>query len=94
MSGAYAAPVSFATCVDWFFGKLVAFEANAQPALRTLAQRVVDGSVPELQEASAIRAKMNKKAIGKFLQVVVAAVARPDEQHRPSSLRSMLNSFV
>lgn len=80
--------------MDCFFGKLDTLCANASPALRFFAQRTADESDPDLSRASAIQVKTNAKKNGRVFRVVVAAMARSDQQRCPSSLHSMLSSLA
>lgn len=86
--------MSFATFLHWLLGKLDALGADAPRALRGFAQHTVKGGSPQLYQASAAGAEMNTKVNGRDFQVKAAAIARPDEQRRPSLLCNLRSFFV
>lgn len=90
----YLKPVCFPTFLDWFLGKLDALETDTVPEVRSSAQQTASGNDSELYQPSAFQAKMRTKTNGMVYRVVVAALARPDEQRLLSPLCSMLSSLI
>lgn len=92
--GDYREPLSLSTCVDWVIGKPKTLGAAALPSVTALIQLVVPGSELDLYRASVVRRKLNTKSNDRTFRVFVAAMARPDEQRRPSSLRRLVKYLV
>lgn len=75
-------------------GKLKTLGAPALPSVANLVQPVVPGSNWSMCRASAVREKHKAKSNERKFWVVVAVMARPDEQPQQCLLRRMFKALV
>lgn len=90
----YCEPMSFTTFVDWVVGKVKILGTATTPSVRDLVQVVVPCSSLGLYQDSAFLGKFITKLNGRIFPIVVAAMARLDEQRRQRLLRGMLEAAV
>lgn len=80
---------SFTTFVSCAIARIKILGVVASPSVTNQVQLVISSSDPDLYQSYAVHGRLNAKSYGRTFQVVLAAMARKDEQRRQSFLQRM-----